>query len=67
MSFIAILLGWLGLISANLVWIGHGIYQLITTNLGFFEVLFSNGLFWLIHMVVSFISLCIGFATEKNQ
>ena len=60
MGIIAIILGWLGLISGNLVWIGHGIYQLFTTELGFFEVVLTNGLFWLIQMVVSLVVLLIG-------
>lgn len=62
--FVAIfmILGWLLLVSGNVVWIGHGIYELFTTDQGFFTVLFSNGLYWLIQMVSGFISLALGYA-----
>lgn len=65
MGFIAIVLGWIGLISSNLIWIGHGIYQLFTTELGFFEVVLTNGLFWLIQMAVSLVVLLIGLYKSK--
>lgn len=64
---IFMILGWLLLVSGNLVWIGHGIYELFTTDQGFFTVLFSNGFYWLIQMVLGFISLALGYALLDNK
>lgn len=56
-----IFLGWLGLVSGNLLWIGHGIYELVTKDEGFFSIFFTNLGWWVLHMIVSFFLLGVGY------
>lgn len=61
MKYLMMLLGWLGLISGNLFWIGHAIYELIKTDAGFFTIVLSNFGYWLLHMAVSIVLLVVGY------
>ncbi|ASU03306.1 hypothetical protein [Pseudoalteromonas phage J2-1] len=61
MRILMVLMGWLGLISGNLFWIGHAIYELVKTDQGFFTIVATNFGWWLLHMAVSILLFGIGF------
>ena len=64
MSWLMILVGWLGIVTGNIFWIGHAIYQLVKTDMGSFTIVLSNFGFWVLHMVLSIVLIAIG-ATRK--
>lgn len=66
MSYFLMFIGWLLLVSAQFTWIGHGIYQLIKTDLGFFTILFTNGGCWLLHMLVGMVFVFISFVIKEG-
>lgn len=66
-AFIGLILGWLGLTSAQLIWIGYSLYQLVKTDYGFFEIVLTNGGFWLLQMVVSFILIGLSYALGESK
>ena len=66
MSWLILFLGWLGVVTGNLFWIGHAIYQLVKTDMGFFTVLLSNLGFWVLHMLVSIIFIVVGIGMKSK-
>ena len=66
MSWLMILVGWLGIVTGNIFWIGHAIYQLVKTDAGFFTIVLSNFGFWLLHMVISIVLLLVGLARKAK-
>ena len=66
MSWLMIFIGWLGVVTGNLFWIGHAIYQLVKTDMGFFSILAVNFGWWLLHMAVSIILLVFGLASKSK-
>ncbi len=66
MAILAAILGWILLVSATFVWAGHGIYQLVKTDLSFWSVLFTNGGFWLLQLVTGLLLVFVG-VTAKTK
>lgn len=66
MAFLVIILGWLLLVTSTFVWVGHGIYQLVKTDLSFWSVLFTNGGFWLLQLIVGLLLIGVGVATKTK-
>ena len=66
MSWLMILVGWVGIITGNIFWIGHAIYELIKTDAGFFTIVLSNFGFWLLHMAISIVLLLVGLAPKSK-
>lgn len=66
MSWLMLFLGWLGIVTGNIFWIGHAIYQLVRTDMGFFTVVLSNFGFWVLHMAVSIVLIAIGAARKSK-
>ena len=64
MSWLMILVGWAGIITGNIFWIGHAIYELIKTDAGFFAIVLSNLGFWLLHIAISIVLLLVGLARK---
>ena len=66
MSWLILLVGWLGIVTGNIFWIGHAIYQLVKTDMGFFTIVLSNFGFWLLHMAISIVLLLVGLARKAK-
>ena len=66
MSWLMILVGWVGIITGNIFWIGHAIYELIKTDAGFFTIVLSNFGFWLLHMAISIVLLLVGLVPKSK-
>lgn len=66
MSWLILLVGWLGIVTGNIFWIGHAIYQLVKTDMGFFTIVLSNFGFWVLHMAVSIVLIVVGAARKSK-
>lgn len=65
MSYILMFIGWVLAATSSIIWAARGIYQLFKTDLGFWEILFSNGGFWLLQLVVGVGFIVVGVTVSK--
>lgn len=57
---VLLFLGWIGIISATFVWGGYGVYQLVKTDISFFSVVLPCLGYWVLQMIVSWLSVIFG-------
>tara|TARA_B100001105_G_C22042633_1_gene294692 strand:+ start:241 stop:459 length:219 start_codon:yes stop_codon:yes gene_type:complete len=60
-------LGWLLLVTTTFLWTGHGIYQLIKTDIGFWTVVSTNLFGWIVQGLVGSVFIGIGMTTASVQ
>lgn len=64
MVTLVLVLGWILSVTSAFVWGGHGIYQLVKTDLSFWSVLFTNGGFWLLQLAIGVMLVFVGLAVK---
>lgn len=67
-GFIAVVLmviGWAATVTSTFIWVGYSIYQVIKTDLGFFEIVLPNAGFWLLQLVAGVICITLPTAFRK--
>lgn len=60
-------LGWLLLVTTTFLWGAHGIYQLVTADIGFWTVVGTNVFGWVVQGLVGGVFIVIGLATGSLQ
>ena len=60
---ICIFIGWVAGVTSTVIWVAHGIYELVKTDLPFWDILLGNGGLWLLQIVLGLILLGIGYIT----
>ncbi|AUR87481.1 TMhelix containing protein [Vibrio phage 1.101.O._10N.261.45.C6] len=66
MSYLSILLGYILLISSTFIWVGHAIYQVVKTDLGFFSIALPNIGYWVLQIVVGIFLVGLGVLSTKK-
>lgn len=66
MGLLVLIIGWLLVVTSTFVWVGHGVYQLIKTDFGFWSILFTNGGFWLLQLIIGLLLVGVGLVTKAK-
>ena len=67
MSWVFIGLGWILLATNLFVWIGYSVYQVLKTNLGFFEIILPNIGYFALQAILGFTLLVVPLLTKGKE
>ena len=57
--------GWIASVTSTFIWVAHGVYELVKTDLPFWDILLGNGGLWLLQIVLGLLLLALGYVITK--